>query len=81
MPDWFFYPAIVHACRNMPGVTVGLPQPAPAADNAQYAYLDKPTPFSATNSGVKAGAGPFIRRCALSLLKEQGVHKAQAAVS
>jgi hypothetical protein len=44
-------------------VTVGLPQPPAAADNAPYTYLEKPTPFQA-NSAAKAGTGPFIRRWA-----------------
>ena len=44
-------------------MTVGLPQPPAAADNAPYTYLEKPTPFQA-NSAAKAGTGPFIRRLA-----------------
>lgn len=52
--------AVLILRRNMPGVTVGLPQPAAAAGNAQYTYLESPTPFVG-NSAVKSGVGPFIR--------------------
>lgn len=50
-------------------MTEGLPQPPAAADNAQYTYLERPTPFLA-NAGVKAGIGPLIRRLRLQIVAQ-----------
>lgn len=55
------HPSRLQLCRQIPGVTIGLPQPPAAAGNAPYTFLAAATPWAA-NAAARPGVGPLIHR-------------------